>query len=149
MFVMLMIMYIECAVTLRNGSESRLETSPMHLPYHRQEDVVFNYNDTLSFNSSLMRSPTPRDWSCKTLIEWRDLGRNHFPRYVQEVKCAGTTCFHGFYSCREKTYQVEVLMLRDNQRARTLFGSAVPWTLRQSWMFKAIPVPVACICVEH
>ena len=147
-FFMSMAVVTKGAVPFEKRNDLQQYLSPIHLPDQEPSDVTFNGNDNSRFNSSSMRFPTPRDWSCETAIEWRDLGDNHFPRYVREVKCAGTTCFHGFYSCHEETYQVEVLTVR-RHTSRTLFGSAVPSRLRHSWRFKAIPVPVACVCVEH
>jgi len=124
------------------------ELSPIHLPERLSSNNDLGSMLESAVNSTLRRYSTPRDWKCREMEAWRDLGNAHYPRYIREVRCAGTTCFNGFYACREQTYQTHVLTARRSSTA-TSFVPSLPLTLRQSWMFETLPVSVGCLCVGN
>ncbi|XP_073993005.1 uncharacterized protein [Rhodnius prolixus] len=71
------------------------------------------------------------DSECKLLI---DLGKNFYPRYLQEVLCRAPAT--------PKFYTFKVLTKRGNSRA----DIDIPESLRSCWKFMEVKVPVACDC---
>jgi len=120
-----------------------LETSRLYLANqrNRHDRQIERFSDSAPSNRSYLN---PSDWYCHSTHRWKDLGASHFPRFVKEVACVGTTCFDHYYRCQPVYYEMSVLTSRQEGSSGNI---PVPMQLRSMWKFTTVNVPVACQCV--
>lgn len=109
---------------------------------HRKIINDIENNNTLN-KIKQKRSVSSDGWACESFTTWRDLGNLHYPRFVKEVTCTGSTCMRGFYSCQSQVYPVRVLAAREENDEPDV---AIPPLLRDEWKFMKIEISVGCVC---
>lgn len=84
----------------------------------------------------------PLPWSCTFETRWRDLGDDHYPRFVRDVTCSQIRCWYGHYACAAQSTNLKILRRNNGQCVDTTLPSA----LRTEWKFVNVRVTVGCIC---
>ena len=100
-------------------------------------------------------------WKCSSELVWRDLGDDHFPRYLRTVVCTQARCYFQAYRCRERSFTVKVLK-RVSDECVPVYGAnatrmvdgrrqpgagVLPLRYEQDWVFEERAVPFCCDCV--
>ena len=117
-----------------------LASSSLYLASGLRSNSASNTSDSLYSD--------PSSWHCPHSTIWKDLGPNHYPRFIQEVMCGESTCIGGFYQCRSSSYQVPVLARKNNALDAFYQVVRLPLELRSAWTMKYITVSTYCFCGE-
>jgi hypothetical protein len=87
-------------------------------------------------------------WSCETSYEWKDLGTNHYPRFVRTAVCRSATCANGLSTCRSRDYSLKVL--KRNTVADEICDDgdddSLPDNLKSDWRLVTVKIIHCCDC---
>ncbi|CAK9304383.1 unnamed protein product [Gordionus sp. m RMFG-2023] len=73
-----------------------------------------------SKHSPIFSSPKSENfkpWKCESKEIWKDLGPDHFPRYLRTIECITKKCFYSFYNCVPRAFTVKILKRRRKEKA--------------------------------
>jgi len=87
-------------------------------------------------------------WTCETKYEWKDMGADHYPRFVRTAECKSRLCFNGFFRCRPRRYKTKVLKRVTPSDSTSCEDDDVslPETLRANWKFITVTINLCCDC---
>lgn len=89
-------------------------------------------------------------WHCNYMIKWIDLGRDYYPRYIRSVECIKKECWYGHYTCKPKTFTINVLKRKQGQCATIKEGGFL-FTIGAEqidlWVWEEKAVNFCCDCV--
>lgn len=91
---------------------------------------------------------SPLPWTCETKYEWKDMGSDHYPRFVRTAECKSRVCFNGFFRCRPRRYKTKVLKRVTPADTTSCEDDDVslPETLRSNWKFITVTINLCCDC---
>lgn len=99
-------------------------------------------------NNNNVQDSTP--WHCNYVIKWIDLGRDYYPRYIRSVECIKKECWYGHYTCKPKTFTINVLKRKKGQCA-TIKDDSLLFTVGAEnidlWVWEEKAVNFCCDCV--
>lgn len=102
----------------------------------RLQPTIYSVNEQFSPNVHL-------PWTCTFETFWKDLGENHFPRFIQDGICNSGACWYGHYFCQSVVYKMEVIYRQFRERC---LDRNLPNILASDWRLKEINITVACLC---
>lgn len=89
-------------------------------------------------------------WHCNYIIKWIDLGRDYYPRYIRSVECIKKECWYGHYTCKPKTFTINVLKRKQGQCATIQKDSSFFTVGAENidlWVWEEKAVNFCCDCV--
>ncbi|XP_076392996.1 uncharacterized protein LOC105661755 isoform X2 [Megachile rotundata] len=117
------------------------------LEQHRWIDIKHE-----SSPADVRRVQTRSFCSCESQYEVRDLGDDHYPRYLTVSYCKPKTCQNKFHPCKILYYMVHILRPRETNVPSKWFSgddeipeTPLPEFLKRKWQLKPVSVPVACV----
>lgn len=99
-------------------------------------------------------------YTCEPHIDWKDLGQDHYPKYINTVLCNTADCAN-FRLCRTTQYPVRVLrkltegeVISESDRVKLPpeLQDPIPDKFNNApvqFTFANIPVNVSCECTER
>ena len=102
---------------------------------HERNSIFRRYSGPFAYT-------IPLPWTCSIEHFWRDLGTDHFPRYIADGVCLNTTCWYGHYSCAPMRYSVNVLQ----QQPEVCVDRHLPNILASQWRLRTFEVTSSCVC---
>ncbi|CAG7726332.1 unnamed protein product [Allacma fusca] len=87
-------------------------------------------------------------WTCETKYEWRDMGADHYPRFVRTAECKSKVCVRGFFRCKPRRYKTKILKRISGPESSSCEEDDVslPETLRSNWRFITVTINLCCDC---
>ena len=132
----LILCYVVCQ-TVAHRHCSRTETAYGRLDSARDTQTTINGGSTVS---AIYDSDLP--WHCGSNMTWIDLGESFHPRYISELYCEETSCWHGHFRCKPVYRTMRVLKANDAE----CLDMALPPSLRQDWLYAEFETVAYCQC---
>lgn len=113
----------------------------------QKEEEERNRNREVKRNGFLGNGPLP--WTCETEYKWKDMGPEHYPRFVRTAECKKRLCFNGFFRCKPRRYKTKILRRLTGTEAASCEDDDVslPESLRNHWKFITVTINLCCDCV--
>ncbi|KAL4225129.1 hypothetical protein ACF0H5_015822 [Mactra antiquata] len=110
----------------------------------RNASNVALMNQDLTKDKRTMVYNNHLQWKCFSQMNWRDLGNDVYPRFVQDYVCTQIPCVRGYYQCQSVFYPVRVFTRR-NITEQTV-DAHVPNEIQDTWKSIVVDVSVGCEC---
>ncbi|XP_044757869.1 protein trunk [Coccinella septempunctata] len=95
-----------------------------------------------------------QEWQCDSVIVWKDLGPDYFPRFLRTVECTQSDCWYSLFRCEPRSFTVKILRKKKNlcvlaERGMIIGYSGLPRDLRELWVWEERAVNFCCDCVNN